>query len=219
MKPWVRELLAVAAVAGTTAFVLPRLVLPSPAGAPTGFTRAAHAETPPSPSPTPVAPPPLPPISWSEPGDDDATAPLNTPEEPRARVVRRARTQPVAALPGGALTRRNGWWVADLRALPPVRTVLAGTQLQPPDERDPTARGYRIVRTDNRGLMAAAGIRAGDVLVGVNGMPLRNPDDVLDAVARLRSATRATFEFERGSARYTVPVEVVGRDPHASVLE
>ena len=171
MKSWVRELLGLAAVAGAAAFVLPRLVLPSR----TSFTRAAHAETPPSPPPAPTPTPT--PISWNDPGDDDTPPAVAAHDEPRARGVRRTAPASPAlrALPDGALTRRNGWWVADLRALPPVRSMLAGTQLQPPDERDATTRGYRILRTDNRGLMTAAGIRAGDTLVGVNGMPLRNP--------------------------------------------
>jgi S1-C subfamily serine protease len=118
---------------------------------------------------------------------------------------------------GGAITQRNGVWVVDLRAFPSVRTALAGTELALPGE-GPHGDGYQVLRTDHHGLLAAAGIRPGDVLIGVDALPLRTPDEALDAMARLRRANRATFVFRRGSETFRVPVEVQGRPPDLELV-
>lgn len=213
-----------AALAAACAWALPRAVLPHPAAAPSRLVSLAHAEPPP-PEPARAAAPMPTVVTIHAPGaaddDDDDVAPAPDDDAPApgpAVRVRGARERGATTLMGGAITRRGGVWVADLRALPPVRTVLAGTQLQLPNE-GTHGEGYRVVRTDRNGLLAAAGVRPGDVLVGVDGLPLRNPDDVIDAVARLRRATRATFVFRRGGGTFRVPVEVVGRSPGAGLME
>lgn len=217
MNLWLREVLGIAAVAAAAAFALPRLVLP-PAVAHRHRppARAVEAPAPPAPVITLGDPPAAP--------DPEPAAPsppsnaLAAPAVPRRAAPRQAAPSPrLASLPRGALSRRAGRWVVDLHALPPVRTALAGAQLQPPGE-GAQSEGYRVVRTDRMGLLDAAGIRPGDVLVGVDGRPLRNPDEALDAYSRLHSANRATFDFRRGGARYSVPVELVGRDGGRSLL-
>ena len=212
-----------AALAAACAWALPRAVLPQPAATPSRLLSVAHAEPPPSEPARAAAPRPTVVTiqatgAADDDGNDDASpAPDDDAPEPAVRV-RGARERGTTSLMGGAITRRGGVWVADLRALPPVRTVLAGTQLQLPNE-GTHGEGYRVVRTDRNGLLAAAGVRPGDVLIGVDGLPLRNPDDVIDAVARLRRATRATFVFRRGGGTFRVPVAVVGRSPGAGLME
>lgn len=218
MKTWARELAALALLAGACAWALPRAVLPRTAAPASRILPIAYA-APPPPEPAraprapraPAAAPTVVTIQAAEPAD-----PVDEPEAPPRGA--RERVAPSGAVPRGAITRRNGWWVVDLRALPPVRSALAGTQLQLPNE-GTHGEGYRVVRTDRNGLLATAGIRPGDVLVGVDDLPLRSPDDVIDAVGRLRRASRATFVFRRGGAQYRVPVEVVGRRPGAGMME
>jgi len=215
VKTWTRELAALALFAGACAWALPRAVLPRTAAPASRILPVAYAAPPPlepaRAQRAPAASPTVVTIQAPEPAD-----PVDAPEVPSRGAHERA--APSGAVPRGAITRRNGWWVADLRALPPMRTALAGTQLQLPNE-GTHGEGYRVVRTDRNGLLATAGIRPGDVLVGVDDLPLRNPDDVIDAVGRLRHASRATFVFRRGGAQHRVPVEVVGQRPGAGMME
>lgn len=209
MKSWVKELFCVALAAAFLAVTIPRVLLPPLASAqrvPASLLGHASAEV-----PTPAV------LSIGERGPTDSTAALPRLAAPDvvvdARSARRsrraAREAERAPLPTG-VRYENHRWIADLDVLPPPRVALAGVSIAPPGE-GRNAEGYRIVSTDRMGLFRAAGIAPGDTLVGVDGMPLRSPDEALDALSRLRGATRATFEFTRGGARYTVPVELVGR--------
>lgn len=215
-KTWAQELAAVAILAASCAWALPRAVLPAAPSSPSRLVSLAHAAPPPAAAPT--SPPTVVTIRTT-PSPDDGSTPDEAPAAALPARPREARGQPaVTSLLGGAIARRRGVWVADLRALPPVRSLLAGTQFQLPGE-GVTGGGYRVVRTDRNGLLSAAGIRPGDVLVGVDDLPLRSPDDVIDAVARLGRATRATFVFRRGEDTFRVPVEVVGRGAAGALLE
>lgn len=207
VKPWVKELSCVALVAATCAIALPRALMPRAAAAHRAPQRRARATaatpvTARAPAPAAVAPPAAAPLD-----DEPAGAPHDVAQ---GRASRHGAGAATPSLPRG-VTYANRRWVADLRVLPPVRSALAGASVAPPGEGD-AREGYQVLSTDHMGLLRAAGVRPGDVLVGVNGMPLRNPDDALDALSQLRGASRATFEFQRGAARYHVPVELVGRD-------
>jgi hypothetical protein len=205
VSPYVKELAALSLLAAAGAFVLPRVFLPTPPVR--RVSRPRLVET-------------LPSVVGVTLADASPAAP-RVVEAPTLREARDAAAMFVdavvapsrAPLPA-ALSRRGSTWVVDARQLPPLRQAMAGARLDPP-EPSSASQGYRIAATDRVGLMRAAGIHTGDVLVGVNGLPLRNPDNALDALARLRGATRATFTFERGGVRYTVPVEVQGRSPWA----
>lgn len=209
MKPWVKELSCVAFVAATCAIALPRALIPRSAAAHRAPPRQSVAR-----DETTVTPLPLAPSTAVEP---TVATPNEVPDEVPDEVAHGAAQGRASSRGGGpstlprGVTYANRHWVADLRVLPPVRSALAGASIAPPGE-DGTREGYRVLRTDRLGLLRAAGVRPGDVLVGVNGLPLRNPDDALDALSQLRGASRATFEFQRGASRYNVPVELVGRD-------
>lgn len=210
VKSWSKELLCIALSAAFFAVAIPRVLLPPLASAqrvPAGLRASARRD-----APTPAEPP-----------AGGAEAPTSITQEPLAespdiadtRPTRRLRGSPrharPAPLPPG-LSHVDHRWVADMRVLPPPRVALAGVSITPPGEGG-VADGYRVVSVDRMGLFRAAGIAPGDVLIGVDGMPLRSPDDALDALSRLRRATRATFVFQRGATRYQVPVELVGAAP------
>jgi 2-alkenal reductase len=58
-------------------------------------------------------------------------------------------------------------------------------------------------------------VRGGDVIVAINGQPVRSADDVVRVVAeRLRPHQVATFTIVRGSRRLTVPVKLGERPPN-----
>ena len=56
------------------------------------------------------------------------------------------------------------------------------------------------------GPAAAAGLRAGDVIVSVGGKAVREPDDVAAAIQDRRPGERVAIEIERGGARRTLDV-------------
>ncbi len=210
MKSWTKELFCVALAAAFLAVTIPRVLLPPLASAQrvpahlrnsvsieatSPAARGAEAQVPFAPS-TAVAPP-----------FDGPEEVADTRGAHRSRRASRGVAR--APLPVG-VRYENRHWIADLDALPPPRVALAGASIAPPGDGG-TAEGYRIVSTDRMGLLRAAGIARGDVLVGVDGMPMRATNEALDALSRLRGARRATFEFTRGGARYDVSVELVGR--------
>ena len=92
--------------------------------------------------------------------------------------------------------------------------MLAGVRVAPTGG-ESASDGYRLLSSDRLGLLSAAGVRPGDVLVAVNGAPLRNPDDALEVLARSRRETHFAFRFRRGSGSYTVPVDILRRSETA----
>lgn len=200
------------AVCGT---VLPRVLLPPSAqarGIPVAYRapgqlapdlvseRRPHDPRPAPARDVPVDPAVREPAELSAPLDADAPA-------PRARTARERLGE--TGLRG--LRRGSGRWIVDLRGVENPRALLAGMELAPPGEPGGEADGYRVVSTDRVGYARLAGIRRGDVLLAVNGRALRSADDALDAFIAVRRATRISLTFRRGAARYTVPVEVIGR--------
>ncbi len=202
MNVWVKELGCIALAAVACAVIVPRVLMPPLAEAqrPPAHLRRAVAV----PSPAPDAPTTDAPVTELAHDDSDAITPASL-----AHLPPRARRDRLRALPAG-LRFEDGRWIADLRQLPPPREALAGLSIAPPGE-GPQPEGFLVTQCDRAGFLRLAGVRPGDVLIGVSGMPLRNPDDALDAVARLHHADRATFEFLRNGARYRVPVELVNR--------
>lgn len=210
VKSWTKELLCLALSAAFFAVAIPRVLLPPLASAQrVPAALRANARRDPAP-PTSIA------LDSPDASSPIAQPPLaESPDVLDARAARRlrgsARSARPAPLPPG-LSYVDHRWVADMRVLPPPRVALAGVAITPPGEGG-VSDGYRVERVDRLGLFRAAGIAPGDVLIGVDGMPLRSPDDALDALSRLRGATRATFLFQRGATRYQVPVELVGTTP------
>jgi membrane-associated protease RseP (regulator of RpoE activity) len=212
VRRWCKELCWVAALGAFVGFALPRAILPAhyaraqrmpwrppPAAV---VAAAAAADVPVGPAeeidldelpegPAPAAP----------------AAAGDAPDESAARAPRAARPAGPARI--GLLRRDHDRWNLDLTGVEHPRTLLSGARIRWLGE-DNSGEGYEITGLDRNGLMSRAGIRAGDTLVALNGSPLRNPDEALDAYIRARSATRFDLTLSRRGSRYTVPVTVRG---------
>lgn len=211
--PAVKEWILVAALGALAGFVAPRALWRPTRRAPRATPTAADV--------------PAPTVAVTEDDDDISVA-----EAPRAlsladappdlvspsvgartrRGAVRAMSQPRGAPTDGLLTRRGSAWQLDLRGVSHPRALLSGLHLRPLAD-EGAGDGYRITRLDQRGLCARAGIQPGDVLIAVNGHPLRNADEALDAYVHCRGQRTFALRFRRGGGAYTVPVTVAGNVP------
>jgi len=213
VRRWCKELCWVAALGAFFGFALPRVILPAHyARAQRMPWRAPAVVAPPVPSEAPPGPAmeieldglpesPMEPTAAAA-GDGGTTA--------AEAVAHRGHASRGASGPRGGLLRRDrDRWVLDLTGVEHPRTMLSGARIRWLGE-DNSGDGYVITGLDRNGLMSRVGIRPGDTLVALNGSPLRNPDEALDAYIRARSATRFDLTLARRGARYTVPVTVRG---------
>ncbi len=69
-------------------------------------------------------------------------------------------------------------------------------------------RAFEVVGVDPSSAAEILGLRAGDFLIGINGVALASNDDLRRAVARLRGRARALVVVQRGPGRYhlTLPL-------------
>jgi len=81
-----------------------------------------------------------------------------------------------------------------------------------------TGQGAYIVRTVPGGPGAKGGLEAGDVIVSVNGRPVRGPDDVILSVQAMPVGEEAALEILRGGKRKNVKVEIGRRPPPGEML-
>lgn len=77
------------------------------------------------------------------------------------------------------------------------------------------AMGYRLTGIRGRGVLAAIGLRNGDILLGINGRPTSSPQEVLAVYTGLRNASTWTLRVHRRGSVQTLSVQVVD-DPLAS---
>jgi len=72
-----------------------------------------------------------------------------------------------------------------------------------------SSEGYRIVSVDRDSLAAQAGLRSGDLLLGINGTAVRGPEDVDHVLQRDFNKTTLLMEVGRGRFSYslTFPLE------------
>jgi len=69
-------------------------------------------------------------------------------------------------------------------------------------------KGYRIRPGRNPDAFNAAGLKAGDVVTGVNGNALNNPSKIMEIYRNLGQATSASLEIERDGETVTIDVEL-----------
>ncbi|MEI8258746.1 MAG: hypothetical protein WCJ30_24000 [Deltaproteobacteria bacterium] len=161
------------------------------------------------------------------PGDDDRrSVPLSTilgsvratPRgQPRAGDVGAGPTRPRGASgTGPAITPpaetpsvyRDGSHVhIDLHGAEPGADLLAGASLVPQDAA--AGGGYRVQSLDQAGLLAAAGIAVGDVLVAVDGSPTLTADQALVAFAFAQHAHSARLTMRRADRTFDVVADMV----------
>ncbi|GAC1352811.1 MAG: hypothetical protein NVSMB1_19440 [Polyangiales bacterium] len=60
------------------------------------------------------------------------------------------------------------------------------------------------------GNLSHYGIHDGDILVGVNGMPVRTADEALAAVGALKAERHVVFTLLRGDRPFAIPVDIDG---------
>ena len=88
-----------------------------------------------------------------------------------------------------------------------IRRGYLGVSTSP----SPAGAGALVAEVKAGGPAAAAGIRRGDVIVGVGGDEVERPDDVGSAVVSRRPGESVAIEIERNGARRTVQVRLGDR--------
>jgi len=69
-----------------------------------------------------------------------------------------------------------------------------------PYQKDGQLVGYRIRPGKDRALLRRFGLRSGDVVTAVNGVPMNNPVKALEVLRDLSSATQLTVDIERNGS-------------------
>lgn len=85
---------------------------------------------------------------------------------------------------------------------------VSGEARAVPHFRNGQASGFKLVGVRRGGLLGQLGVRSGDVLVGVDGAPVRSANDVLKVYARLPETDHLSLELERRGRRRTVEIEL-----------
>jgi len=137
------------------------------------------------------------------------------PLELRPRPEAAPTTAAAAPMPDGAVSRaeielllqRGPGWLMSQVALEPV--IAAGRRFL----------GFRLVSMFDDGVrVRRSGVRAGDIVQRVNGVPLRTPDDLTKILAGLRQASAIDLKMLRDGEPVTVRLAIV--DPaHAQAKD
>jgi hypothetical protein len=155
-----------------------------------------------------AAPTPSPPALLAE---ESEAEPEPEPEEEPAPTApargNRSRRAPAAPVLPARLARTRAGWQLDLRGGPDLAGLAAGLQLRPVDAA--AGGGYVVRARDRAGYLRAAGVARGDVLVAVNGRPVLDADQALDALLALRTARAVSLRFRRGGGHFVVAAEVL----------
>jgi general secretion pathway protein C len=77
-----------------------------------------------------------------------------------------------------------------------------------PEVRDGRPAGFRLHAVRPDGLFARIGLGNGDVVVGINGLPLTSPERGLEAFVKLRSASHVSLELEREGRRVSLDYRI-----------
>jgi general secretion pathway protein C len=68
--------------------------------------------------------------------------------------------------------------------------------------------GFRLLPGQDPGFLQKLGLRAGDVVTAINGVPLDNPANGLQALQALQNETSVSLEIRRGQQNMTLDFEV-----------
>jgi general secretion pathway protein C len=72
-----------------------------------------------------------------------------------------------------------------------------------PEMRDGKMAGFRLFAVHSDGPVAMIGLMHGDVISAINGLEITNPDKVIEAFGKLRSASHLSLQLERRGQRIT----------------
>ena len=120
---------------------------------------------------------------------------------------------------GSALTIpvKGAWWVADALAKQgSVKRGYLGVRTQPVDIPEASRKslnreqrhGLLVLWLEENGPAAKGGLFVGDILVGVNGQPVEDPDDLFSALGSDTVGKPVSVEVLRGGRPETVQVKV-----------
>lgn len=104
----------------------------------------------------------------------------------------------------GYVTR--GWLGVELQIVP--SDIAAAAELE--------EGGVLVAAMLNQGPAAQAGLRPGDIMISVNGSPLRNPQQAINMIAQIQPGAAIEIELLRGWQRFVVEAEVAQRPPLAA---
>jgi hypothetical protein len=146
------------------------------------------------------------------PGTDASTTPAGAspaatepaPEQPRASVAARVLAGISRVSPGSATITREARDLALTNLLVFAREVRA----LPANEGDGVL-GYRLWSIRAGSVVAALGLRNGDLLRSINGRPTTTPQEVLAAYSGLRGAGIWVLRIHRRGAPATLQVRVL----------
>lgn len=111
---------------------------------------------------------------------------------------------PIAVAGGGA--EASAEKLAQIRSELLANPAQAGNfiRVQPAQAPGGGQLGYRIYPGSDGSAFQAAGLRPGDLVTAVNGVPLNNPAQTLQLLSQLSSASQVTLTIQRGNQTQTV---------------
>lgn len=218
------EFTAVSLAGALCAIGLPRVLLPSTTvarrarhgvvsanvhPAPANFARTESADTVGHPPDTGTTPELI--VDPAQNGTTDT--PLQEQPDaarPDVEAPPRVRTTSRTLSDGTRVSRHANRWKVDLARDTTARSLVSGVHLRLSARDGGASDGYTITSLDRDGLCSLAGVRVGDVIEAVNGLPVRNPDEALEVLSVNRRATSFNVRVRRGARRYTLGIDLHG---------
>jgi len=127
------------------------------------------------------------------------------PEEPGAR---KARGGPAMGRAMPASLQGNMPPPADMTGVMQNMEQFLGKARVVPYFKQGEPYGFRISNVDNDSPLYGVGVRSGDVIRSVNGIPVRSPEDAFKAYQLLGNESTVQVELERGGTSMSVTVPV-----------
>jgi type II secretion system protein C len=124
--------------------------------------------------------------------------------EPSARGI-------ATTLERGIRKRAEGKYEIDRRVLDSALEnvqILSHSVRPVPEARGGKMIGFRLYGVASDGVLAKLGLQSGDILSGVNGLELTSAAKVMEAYAKLKSATHLSVALERDGRKATTEYEI-----------
>lgn len=102
--------------------------------------------------------------------------------------------------------------IRDLREFGQVQRAYLGVSIQDLDSETakevglPNAEGVYVNRVTSKGAAQDAGLKIGDVILGLNNTHVRSPSELQEYIGRFRPGDQVMLEYWRGSTKYKIRV-------------
>lgn len=124
------------------------------------------------------------------------------PEEPGAK-----RGAPMAGLPGASpVGMPGGTTSGDMANVMQNMEQFLGRARVVPYFKGGQPYGFRVSNVEGESPLFGMGVRSGDVIRSVNGIPVRSPEDAFQAYQQLANQSSVQVELERGGSSLSVNV-------------